>query len=111
MAFRCRYSSTRATCAPRKTPSAGNTRPPEPFSPGHSARSIGDAMLTPDELARTYAAAWLERDPAARKALLESCCQPNVRFLQGSDDEVVGIDDLSDGIWAFQASWPTDGDV
>ena len=68
-------------------------------------------MLTPDELARTYAAAWLERDPAARRALLESCCQPDVRFLQQSGDEVVGIDDLSDGIGAFQAGWPTDGNV
>jgi hypothetical protein len=67
-------------------------------------------MLTPDEIARTYAAAWLERDATARRALLESCCQPDVRFLQGSDDEVVGIDDLSDGIGAFQAGWP-DGPV
>jgi hypothetical protein len=68
-------------------------------------------MLTPDEIAQTYAAAWLERDPAARRALLESCCQSDVRFLQASGDAVVGIDDLSDGIGAFQAGWPTDGTV
>ena len=68
-------------------------------------------MMTPDEIAQTYAAAWLERDPAARRALLELCCQPDVRFLQQSGDEVVGIDDLSDGIGAFQAGWPTDGTV
>ena len=68
-------------------------------------------MLTPEEIAQTYAAAWLERDATARRALLALCCQPDVRFLQSSDDEVVGIDDLCDGIGAFQAGWPTDGTV
>ena len=67
--------------------------------------------MTPDEIAQTYAAAWLERDPAARRALLEQCCQPDVRFLQASDDPVIGIDDLSDGIGAFQSGWPTAGEV
>jgi hypothetical protein len=67
---------------------------------------------TPDEVADAYAAAWLERDPNLRRALLESCCCPDVRFLQeGSESEIAGIDLLSDAIGQFQATWPTDGDV
>lgn len=69
-------------------------------------------VLTPEQLAKTYAAAWLERDAATRRDLLARCCCDDVRFLQqGSDAEVVGIDELCDGIGAFQASWPTDVDV
>ena len=66
-------------------------------------------QLTPDELARTYAAAWLERDPAKRRELLERCCRPDVRFLQeGFDHEVVGIDELHTTIGEFQSGWPAD---
>ena len=67
-------------------------------------------MPTPDELASTYAAAWLERDPQQRRALLAQCCCPDVRFVQESG-EVFGIEALADGIGAFQAAWPTDGTV
>jgi hypothetical protein len=69
-------------------------------------------MLTPEELAQTYAAAWLEKEPSSRRELLERCCQPDVRFLQeGFEHEVVGIDHLHDTIGDFQATWPTDGEV
>src|SRR4051794_6541386 len=69
-------------------------------------------MPTPEELADSYAAAWLERDADARRALLRACCQPHVRFLQeGADEEVNGIDDLTNLIGEFQDSWPTDLEV
>lgn len=69
-------------------------------------------MATPDELAACYAAAWNERDEAQRRALLESCCSPGVRFLQqGWEHEVVGIDALATTIADFQASWPEGVDV
>ena len=67
-------------------------------------------MPTPDELAATYAAAWLERDPPRRRTLLEQCCCPDVRFVQESG-EVLGIEALADGIGEFQAGWPADGTV
>ena len=74
-----------------------------------------DAMtdqLTPDELAHTYAAAWLEKDRGTRRGLLERCCQPDVRFLaEGSEREVVGIDEIEAMIAEFQAGWPTDRNV
>ncbi len=69
-------------------------------------------MATPDELAAAYAAAWTERDPATRRELLNSCCEPAVRFLQdGSEAEVIGMDALSDTISEFQAGWPDGIDV
>jgi hypothetical protein len=68
-------------------------------------------MLTPEELAQTYAAAWLEKDPTARRELLERCCRPDVRFLQEGWEEIVGIDQLEKTIADFQASWPAGGKV
>lgn len=69
-------------------------------------------MATPEELARQYAAAWNERNPEARRALLEQACGPGVRFLQeGWDHEVVGVDALDSAIAEFQASWPEGVDV
>jgi ubiquinone/menaquinone biosynthesis C-methylase UbiE len=69
-------------------------------------------MATPDELAQAYAAAWTERDAVRRRELLDSCCEPDVRFLQeGSEHEVVGIDALYDTINEFQAGWPDGVDV
>jgi hypothetical protein len=56
-------------------------------------------MVTPDELAASYAAAWTERDATKRRELLESCCGPGIRFLQqGWEHEVVGIDALSNDL-------------
>ena len=64
-------------------------------------------MVAPDDLARSYAAAWTERDDAKRRELLESCCSPVIRFLQeGWEHEVVGVGPLSDTIGEFQAGWP-----
>ena len=69
-------------------------------------------MATAEELAQTYAAAWLERDGDARRALLDQCCCADVRFAPaGFDQTVVGIDALSDLIGEFQATWPLDGEV
>ena len=69
-------------------------------------------MATPDELANWYAAAWNERDPVRRRALLESACSPGIRFLQsGFEEEVVGIDALDTTIARFQDSWPEGVDV
>lgn len=69
-------------------------------------------MTTAEELAQTYAAAWLERDADTRRHLLARCCCDDVRFLpQGDEREYVGLDELSDLIGQFQASWPTDGEV
>src|SRR5918998_2911174 len=69
-------------------------------------------MATPEELATSYAAAWTERDGPRRTALLESCCGPDLRFLQeGADDEVVGVEALSAMIGEFQAGWPEGLDV
>ncbi|HEY3096481.1 MAG TPA: hypothetical protein VGK05_06555 [Acidimicrobiia bacterium] len=69
-------------------------------------------MATPDELAAAYAAAWTERDAAARRELLNSCCEPDVRFLQaGWEHEVVGIDAVCDTINEFQGGWPDGVDV
>lgn len=70
------------------------------------------AVATPEELAASYAAAWTERDGPKRRELLESCCGPGIRFLQqGWEDEVVGIDALSNTIAEFQAGWPDGVDV
>jgi hypothetical protein len=69
-------------------------------------------MPTPDDLAEAYAAAWFERHPNARRALLDACCQSDVLFLQESSAaEIVGIEQLSDLIGQFQDAWPTDGEV
>jgi hypothetical protein len=69
-------------------------------------------MATPDELAAAYAGAWTERDGDARRELLTSCCEPDIRFLQqGFDHEVVGIDALWKTIDDFQAGWPDGVDV
>lgn len=69
-------------------------------------------MATPDDLARSYASAWNERDPATRRELLEDACSPAIRFLQqGWDHQVVGIEALDETIAAFQADWPADVDV
>ena len=68
-------------------------------------------MPTPDELAAAYAASWGERDATKRRALLASCCGPGIRFLQQGDDEIVGVDAISDAIGAFQATWPDGIDV
>lgn len=69
-------------------------------------------METPEQLARSYAAAWNERDDEKRLALLESSCSPDIRFLQqGFDHEVVGIDELAATIAEFQSSWPDGVDV
>ena len=69
-------------------------------------------MATPEELAASYAAAWTERDRTRRTALLESCCSPEIRFLQeGAEHEVVGVGPLSATIGEFQAGWPEGLDV
>src|SRR5580765_455051 len=69
-------------------------------------------MTTPEDLAASYAAAWTERDGPKRRALLESCCTPAIRFLQqGWDHDVVGIDALSKTIGEVQAAWPAGVDV
>ena len=67
--------------------------------------------LSPDELARTYAAAWVEKDPDKRLELLQTCCEDDVRFLPEGGDEVKGPQALSDGIGEFIAGWPEGADV
>ncbi len=84
----------------------------EPPAEGAGGSARKSCVVTPDDLAKTYAAAWLERDDARRRQLLEQCCCDDVRFLQqGWDHEVVGIDELGAAIHEFQASWPADGEV
>ena len=76
---------------------------PSPRSPASSFRrvttTIGNTAVA------TYAQAWLETDPAARRALLERCwaadgvyCDPIGR--------AVGRDGLADHIGGFQAEQP-----
>ncbi len=62
--------------------------------------------LSADELAKTYAAAWVEKDAGKRVELLRACCEEGVRFVQEGLDEVSGVQALSDGIGAFIAGWP-----
>jgi hypothetical protein len=69
-------------------------------------------MAKPDELAHWYAGAWNERNASKRRALLERACSPDIRFLQqGSDHEIVGVDELDRTIAEFQATWPDGVDV
>lgn len=78
---------------------------------GRPCRHRSIDVVTPDELARTYAAAWLEEDSAKRLGLLHSCCEDDVRFVQEGLDEISGVRPLSDAIGEFIAAWPEGGGV
>lgn len=69
-------------------------------------------MPTADELARSYAAAWMERNPDKRRALLSACCCDDIHYLeQGFDHAIVGIDALSHVIEEFQSEWPDGSEI